>query len=52
MLADRSLKELLSVLIERNVKVKLCEIYLPNRDVDKTDLINGVSSPTLLRTPF
>ncbi len=42
--ADRSPKELLSGLIDRNVKVEVCGIYLPNRDVDETDLIDGVGT--------
>lgn len=42
--ADRSPKELLSDLIDRNVKVEVCGIYLPNRDVDETDLIDGVGT--------
>ncbi len=40
--ADRSPKQLLNGLIANGVQVEVCGIYLPNRDVDETDLIEGV----------
>jgi len=41
--ADRSPKQLLQGLIERDVKVEVCGIFLPNRDYTEEDLIEGVS---------
>ncbi len=41
---DRSPKQLLSGLIEQGAKVEVCGIYLPNRDYDENDLIDGVET--------
>ena len=40
--AGRSPKQLLTGLIDRGVQVEVCGIYLPNRDVDESELIDGV----------
>jgi predicted peroxiredoxin len=42
--ANRSPKELLSGLISNGVKVEVCGIFLPNRDLTETDLIDGVTA--------
>lgn len=39
---DRSPKQLLSGLIDQGAQVEVCGIYLPNREYDETDLIDGV----------
>ena len=41
--AGRSPKQLLQGLIERDVKVEVCGIFLPNRDHTEENLIEGVS---------
>ncbi len=40
--ADRSPKQLLNGLIERDVKVEVCGIFLPNREATEADLIEGI----------
>lgn len=42
--ADRSPKQLLQGLIDRDVTVEVCGIFLPNRDYTEEDLIEGVGS--------
>lgn len=40
--ADRSPKQLILGLMNNGVKVDVCGIYLPNREVSEADLIEGV----------
>ena len=40
--ADRSPKQLLKGLINQGVKVEVCGIYLPNRNYEESDLIEGI----------
>jgi predicted peroxiredoxin len=39
---DRSPKQLLAGLLQRGVRIDVCGIYLPNRSVDESDLMEGV----------
>jgi predicted peroxiredoxin len=41
--ADRSPEDLLRGLISNGVKVEVCGIFLPNRDLTESDLIDGVT---------
>lgn len=40
--ADRSPKDLLTGLLTRGATVEVCGIYLPNRSVEATDLMEGI----------
>ncbi len=40
--ANRSPKQLLTGLIERGVTVEVCGIFLPNRNYDEADIMDGV----------
>lgn len=40
--AGRSPKQLLSGLIDKGVTVNVCGIFLPNRDIQESDLLDGV----------
>lgn len=39
---ERSPKQLLAGLLERGVRIDVCGIYLPNRSVGESDLMEGV----------
>ncbi len=40
--ADRSPKDLLTGLLNRGATVEVCGIYLPNRTVEESDLMDGI----------
>lgn len=40
---NKSPKDLLNVMIEKGVNVRVCPLYLPNKGLEKDALINGVS---------
>lgn len=39
---NKSPKDLLNVMIEKGVNVRVCPLYLPNKGLEKDALINGV----------